>query len=128
MESRKIVFKETLIVAVGLLLCSGIMLALYALLGNLTQPVWVGAIGGSALALANFFFMAVGASLAADKAEAQDVAGGQKLLHLSQLLRYVLLAVILFVCIKSDFCDALAPEQPLVFVRPVLTVGVFFRK
>ena len=128
MDSRKFVLKETGIIAIGQAACVAVMIGIFALLGQFDRSVLIGGIAGGVLATLNFLFMAIGASLAADKAEAQDVAGGQKLLHLSQLLRYVLLAVILFVCIKSDFCDALATVLPLVFVRPVLTVGEFFRK
>lgn len=128
MESRKIVYKETLIVAIGLVPCVGIMLGLCALLNYFDQSVWVGGIVGYVLALANFFFMAVGTSLAADKAAQQDVHGGQKTLRMSFTLRQVLLLVIIVICVKSGACNALTTVLPLVFVRPILTLSEFFRK
>ena len=88
----------------------------------------LGGIFGCILAILNFFFMAVGASLAADKAEKQDVKGGKGIVQTSMLLRYVFLFVILFALGKSGICNLFALVIPLVFVRPVLTVGEFFRK
>ena len=77
MQSRKIVFQETAIVLVGELICVGAMLGIYGLLGYFTEKVLLGGIVGLLLAILNFFFMAVGTSLAADKAEKQDVKGGK---------------------------------------------------
>lgn len=128
MESRKIVFQQTRTVAIGLLVSIGAMFGIYALLGLLGRKVLFGGILGGILALGNFFFMAVGVSLAADKAEQQDVKGGKSLLQASQLLRYLVLAVCLFAGAKSGLCDLFALVLPLVFVRPILTIGEFFRK
>lgn len=128
MESRKIVLKETGIVAVGQVLCVGAMVGVYALLGRFGSKVLLGGAIGAVLAIANFFFMAVGATLAADKAEAQDVKGGKQLLQVSQLVRYAVLFVVLFAFVKSGLCDAVATVLPIVFVRPILSVGEFFRK
>lgn len=75
MDSRKIVFKETAIVAVGEVLGIGVMLGIYALLHRFSGRVAYSAALGGVLALLNFFLMAVGTSLAADKAEAQNVKG-----------------------------------------------------
>ena len=38
------------------------------------------------------------------------------------------LAVVLFAAAKSGYCNVFALVIPLVFVRPVLTIGEFFRK
>jgi len=128
MDSRKVVYHETAIVAVGELICVAFMLAVYALLGRFDSTVLLGGIIGLLLAVLNFFFMAVGASLAADKAANQDVAGGKKQIKLSYTFRMIAIFVILFACVKSGLCNALASVLPLVFVRPVLTVAEFFRK
>ena len=76
MDSRKIVYTETAVVAIGQTVCVLVMLALFALAGSFDASVLLGGILGGVLAILNFFFMAIGASLAADKAEAQDVADG----------------------------------------------------
>ena len=128
MDSRKVVYHETAIVAVGELICVALMLAVYALLGRFDSTVLLGGIIGLLLAVLNFFFMAVGASLAVDKAANQDVAGGKKQIKLSYTFRMIAIFVILFACVKSGLCNALASVLPLVFVRPVLTVAEFFRK
>ena len=128
MDSRKIVFKETAIIAVGELICTAVMLGVFALIGKFDRSVILGGVFGCLLAILNFFFMAVGASLAADKAEKQDVKGGKGIVQTSMLLRYILLFVILFALGKSGICNLFALVIPLVFVRPVLTVGEFFRK
>ena len=128
MESAKIVWKETGIVAVGLLLCVGAMLGVCALLDYWNLQVLLGGLLGGLLALLNFFFMAVGTSLAADKAENQDVKGGKALLQMSMWIRYAVLAVVLFALLKSGVCAAIPLLLPLVFVRPILTFGEFFRK
>lgn len=128
MESRKIVLKETGIVAAGVAICTALMLAVYALLGYFSTKVLLGGIFGSLLTIANFFFLAVGTSLAADKAQDQNVSGGKAVMRSSMGLRLLVLFVLLFALLKSGLCEPLALLLPLVFVRPVLMLGEFFRK
>lgn len=128
MESRKIVFHETGIVLLGEVIGSALMVAIFALLGNFNMSVLLGAVVGTILATGNFFFMAVGTSLAADKAASQDVKGGQLLVRNSYMLRLVVLFVLLFACAKSGLFNLFALVLPLVFVRPTITVAEFFRK
>lgn len=128
MESRKIVFKETAVVLIGQTVCVLAMLGVYAMLSKFTVKVLLGGIAGGILATANFFFMAVVASLAADKAEAGDVKGGKALMQSSYTLRLIVLAVLLFACVKSGYFDLLPLLLPLVFTRPILSIGEFFRK
>lgn len=127
-ESRKLVLKETAIIAIGEAVCAALMCIVYALLGKISLPVLLGAVVGAVLAIGNFFFLAVAATLAADRAEAQDVEGGKKLMKGSYPIRLLVLAVLLVLCAKSGYFDVLALVLPLVFVRPVLTVAEFFRK
>lgn len=128
MDSRKIVFKETGVVALGETLCVAVMFGVFALLGRLDSRALFGGLLGGVLSVANFLFMAIDASLAADKAERQDVKGGKAVLQGSFLLRYALLFIILFAGAKSGFCNAVALVLPLIFVRPILSIGEFFRK
>ena len=128
MQSRKIVFQQTAVVLIGQVLCVAAMFGIYALLGYFSHKVLLGGIVGAVLASLNFFFMAVGTSIAADKAESQDVKGGKAVLQISMLVRYAILFITLFAFGKSGLCDLLALALPLVFVRPVLTFGEFFRK
>lgn len=128
MDPRKIVFQETAIVAAGEIICTAAMVGIFALLGAFEQSMLLGAGLGAVLAIGNFLFMAIGASLAADKAEAQNVKGGQSLLQMSMLLRYGVLFTVLVACGKSGLFNLIALALPLVFVRPILTAAEFFRK
>lgn len=128
MDSRKIVFTETAVVLIGQLICVPVMFAVYALLGLMDRSVLLGGIAGALLATLNFFFMAVCTSLAADKAERQDVKGGQALLRSSYMLRLAVLFLMLFACAKSGLMNLIALVLPLIFVRPIITIGEFFRK
>lgn len=128
MDSRKIVFQETAVVAVGQVIGIAAMFGIFALLGQFDSTVLLGGIVGGVLSILNFLFMAIGASLAADKAQAQDVKGGKGLLQTSMLLRYLVLFVVLFACAKSGLFHAVAMVVPLIFVRPTITIAEFFRK
>lgn len=128
MDSRKLVLQETAIITIGQVLCVAAMFGIFALLGKFDQTVLWGGILGGVLAILNFFFMAIGANLAADKAEADNVKGGKAIIQGSFMLRYLLLIVVLFAGAKSGFCNVVALVLPLVFTRPILTVGEFFRK
>lgn len=128
MDSRKFVLTETAIIFAGELICSAAMVGIFALLGKYDSTVLIGAVVGALAATLNFFFMALIASMAADKAQKQDVKGGQALVQSSYFLRTILLFVVLFAFAKSGLCNVIAMVVPLVFVRPVLTIVEFFRK
>lgn len=127
-ESRKIVLKQTATVVIGQVIGLAILFGVYALLKKFDTGVLLGGLIGMALATGNFFFMAVIATLAADKAQAQDVEGGKKLIKGSYPIRLLVLAGILILCGRSGYFDILALVLPLVFVRPTLTVAEFFNK
>ena len=128
MESRKIVYCETGIVAIGVAVCTAVMMLVYALLGRFDLSVLWGSLAGAVLSIGNFFFMALGASLAADKAENQDVKGGSLLVRYSYMVRLLILLIVLIACAKSGVFNLIALVIPLLFVRPTLTVAEFFRK
>jgi hypothetical protein len=128
MDSKKLVWRETGIVAAGVLLCTAVMVGVFAMLGKFDISVLLGGAAGALLAVGNFFFMAVGITLAADKAEKQEVNAGKLLARNSYMLRLLALAVLLFACAKSGIFNLIALVLPLVFVRPTLTISEFFRK
>ncbi len=127
-ESRKIALRETLYILIGVLALTALMFGVYAILGRFDLSVLLGGIVGSLLAIGNFFFMAVSATVAADKAQAQDVKAGTALMGLSYPLRFLILAGVLLLCGISGVFDPIALVLPLAFVRPALTLGAFFRK
>ena len=128
MQSNNTSFRETASVAIGQVLCTAAMIAVFALVGKYSLSVLLGGLLGAAVATANFFIMSFVANLAADKAEAQDVAGGQKLIHLSYLGRMIGMFLVLILCAKSGYFHPLALVLPLAFTRPILTIAELFKK
>jgi len=128
MDSRKFVLKQTAMIAIGQALCVAAMIGIYALLGQFNMAVLWGSLVGGVLAIANFFLMAVGAMRAADKAQQQDVKGGQATIKSSMLLRLALMALVLVAFSISGICNVLAMLLPLAFTRPILTLLDFFGK
>ena len=127
-ESRKFVLKQTLIIFAGVLILSALMCGVYALLGKFSLKVVLGGLVGTVVATGNFFFMAMVATLAADRAQQQDVETGKKMLKGSYPLRLLVMAAVLVLCAISGWFDVLALVLPLVYVRPVLTITEFFKK
>ncbi len=128
MDQRKFILKETAIQALGHVICVGIMLGIFALLGKYQLSVILGGIFGGILSVANFFFMALGASIAADKATANNPKAGAGMVTGSYIVRLLLLFVICFALVKSGVCYVVTLVLPLAFSRPILTVCEFFRK
>jgi ABC-type Mn2+/Zn2+ transport system permease subunit len=116
------------LVLAGVLIASAIMCGVFALLGKFDLSVVLGALAGTVLATGNFFFMAVSATLAADKAEADNVERGKAMMQTSYFVRLLVLAIALFVCAKSGVFHLIALVLPMIFVRPVLSLTEFFRK
>ena len=127
MDSRKDVMKELLLVTVGVLLCSAIMVGVFALLGKFSVNVLISALAGSFIIILNYFFLAVTVYLAAVKAQAGKSDEAKKMMRLSPMVRLVVMAAALFIGIKAGG-NVIALVLPLVFLRPVLMVGEFFRK
>lgn len=128
MESRKLVLTQTGIVALGQAVGIAGMLGIFALLGHFDYTVLLGALAGSLVATVNFLFMAIGVSMAADKAQEQDAKGGKAMVRSSYMVRTLVMFVVLFACAKSGYFNVIALVVPLLFVRPALTVAEFFRK
>ncbi len=128
MDSRKIVLKETGRTAAGVLVCTALMVGAFAALGRLDISVWLGSAAGTVLAVGNFFFMAVAAAMATDRARDDDAKGGKRLVQASQTVRFIVLALLLFVLAKSGKCNVISLLLPLAFVRPTMMIMQFFRK
>lgn len=129
-QSRKEVLKQTGIIAIGQAVGTAVMIGVYALLQKLDMSVAWGALVGNVLAIGNFFVMAVVATLAADRAEKQDVEGGKKLVKASYPLRFLVLAGVLALCAwkGKEIFDLLALVIPLAFTHLTAMVLGFFKK
>ncbi len=123
MDSRKYVFHQTCAIAIGQVLCGAAMTGIFALLGKFDGSIILSAAVGALLATLNFFIMATCANIAADKAEKQDVKGGQALIQMSYMGRMIGLLVVLVICAKSGLFNLLALVLPLAFTRPILSIA-----
>ncbi len=128
MDSRREVFRMTGVVFAGEVICCLVMAGIFALAGYLDGTVWLGGAVGVALAVGNFFFMALHADVAADRAVHQDVTGGRKLMTGSYIIRLAVIFGILLLLVKSGRCNAIASIVPLALVRWILTVFEFFHR
>ncbi len=128
MDSHKIVFQETSVIAIGEAICVPLMVLAFFLCGAFDRTVVFGGIAGALIATANFFFMAMSTSLAADKALAEDVKGGQATMQFSYIFRLIFMFGALAVCAKSGMMNLLALVIPVLLVRPIIMFAEFFRK
>ena len=127
MDSRKIVLQETSVIAIGEAICVPLMTLAFFLCGHFDRTVVFGGIAGALIATANFFFMAMSTSLAADKALQEDVKGGQATMQFSYIFRLIFMFGALAVCAKSGVMDLLALVIPVLLVRPIIMIAEFFR-
>lgn len=128
MHSMKTALRTTAPIGLGVVLLTGVMLLIYALIGAFRIQILYSALAGAVLSVGNFFMMALAAGNAADKAENQDVKGGQLLMQTSYVSRLVVLFLLLVAGVKLLNFDPLASVIPLLFVRPLITVHELFRK
>lgn len=127
MDSKQDLKYQSMVIAIGQLVCAGVVNGVFAALGKWDITVVIGALCGAVLALGNFLVMGYFANKAADKAEAQDVAGGQKLIQLSYMGRMIGLLLIMVLLVKTGLCHVIALVLPLAFNRPTLMVGEWIR-
>ena len=115
-------------IAAGVFLLTALMVGIFALVGHYSPHVLWGAMAGALLSTANFFFMALSAGIATDKAVSQDVKGGQLVMQLSYGLRLAVIFVLLALGVKFLSFNPIAAILPVAFVRPAITVHSLFRK
>ena len=127
MDSRKIVYKETAVVAVGEVILTAVMVGIYAAVGFFSQKVLWGAVAGCLVMILNHFFLAVTVIVATDRAGKGDAKQAQRMIQLSGLVRLLLMGGAAVLAIELG-CDALATLLPLLFVRPILMLASFFGK
>lgn len=128
MKKSDSLLREILIVAVGEVLCTGLMFGIFAIGGYWSTQVLWGGLLGCALAVGNYCMIALGVAIAAKRAAEQNVPGGQRAIQISMFLRLVFLALILFLVMKRQLVNPIALVVPLFLFRPILSVGELFRK
>ena len=128
MSKPKYILFQVLPVLIGQLLLSALMVGVFAALGYFDTGVVYGAAAGALITTLNHLVLVFGVVAASDKAEKQDVKGGQALVQISYIGRLIVLFLILVLCAKSGVFNLLALVLPLAFTRPILTVAEFFKK
>ena len=87
-----------------------------------------GAAAGAVITTLNHLVLVLSVMAASEKAEKQDVKGGQMLIQMSYFGRTIGLFLILVLCAKSGIFNLIALVIPLVFTRPILTITEKYNK
>ena len=118
-------FRDVFPVMLGELLLTGVMLAVYALIGRFSLKVlWSAGLGAGAVLL-NFTVMIL-ELLQAEKRGSPEK--GQLYVRATYALRLVLLAAVLILALKSKVFDPLATALPLCFQPIAVWLFELFRK
>ena len=122
---RKALLRSQLPLAVTEFALSAIMVGVFAAIGKFSQPVWLGALVGTVVALLNHGAMIL-SLLKAEKAD--DPAKGQLQVRGMYILRMLVLIGVLVLALKSGLFNVLATLLPLCFVRIAIFITELFAK
>lgn len=129
MQKHRDVLHQTGRLAVALVVCVGVMLGIYALMGKFTSSVFLGAVIGSLLAIGNFLSLGITVSNALDRAARdQDPQRAQLSIQASSVVRLLALAAIYILLFRAKVCDPVAALIPLLLAQAALKLVEFFRK
>lgn len=124
MNINTVVIKETLKIAVGVLVLSLITLLIFVVLDKYEAAVALSLLIGSLIAIGNFFLMGIFLQKAINKKEDQVKSS----VRLSYTYRMLVIFIILAVCLYSGYFNTIALLLPLIFPRVTIAIGTFFRK
>ena len=128
MQKNRDVLRQVGGLAVALLVCIAVMLAVYALLGRLDRLVLLGAVFGWILAVGNFLSLSITVSIALDRAaNGGSPQKAQLEIQTSSVVRPLVLALIYIVLFRAKVCDPVAALLPLLFAQVAIKVLEFFR-
>ena len=109
MQKNRDVLRQVGGLAVALLVCIAVMLAVYALLGRLDRLVLLGAVFGWILAVGNFLSLSITVSNALDRAaNGGSPQKAQLEIQTSSVVRPLVLALIYIVLFRAKVCDPVA--------------------
>lgn len=129
MQKHRDVLHQTGRLAVALVVCVGVMLGIYALMGKFTSSVFLGVVIGSLLAIGNFLSLSITVSNALDRAARdQDPQRAQLSIQASSVVRLLALAAIYILLFRAKVCDPVAALIPLLLAQAALKLVEFFRK
>ena len=123
--------RETKHIALGTLILALVMLAVFALTGNFSLAVLLGALYGSAVAVGNFFLLGLTVQRVAESAGGEDpdqVKLAKLRMRKSYTLRLLLEAGLLILAIAVLKLNWIACFLPLIFPRiTIMAMDVFKR-
>ena len=118
MQKNRDVLRQVGGLAVALLVCIAVMLAVYLL----------GAVFGWILAVGNFLSLSITVSNALDRAaNGGSPQKAQLEIQTSSVVRPLVLALIYIVLFRAKVCDPVAALLPLLFAQVAIKVLEFFR-
>lgn len=124
---KKSIWRETTVVAAGELICSSLMVWLWAMLGNYHIHIAWSFLAGSLTMATNHFFLSLTVSAAAERAAQGDISQAQKMIQRSSIIRLLVMGLVLLFGIQLGG-NVIALVLPLAFARPILMLAAFFRK
>lgn len=128
MQKHRDILHQVTRLTIAMIICVGIMLGIYALLGIFTRSVLVGAVVGLLLSIGNFVSLSITVSNALDRAARDnDPQRAQLSIQTSSVIRLLVLAAIYILLFRAKLCDPIAALLPLLLAQGVLKLVEFFR-
>ena len=118
------VWKETKFIALTTLLLGALQQAVFLIIGKWDLAVLFGGVYGWAVALANFFLMA----LTVQKAVTQEEKDAKNTMKLSQNLRLLGLFLFALIAYLLPFCNTVAAILPYLYPRLAISLSPILRK
>lgn len=146
MKNKNLIpFRETAIIALGEAIVSGIIIAVFALLGKFDHTVALGALLGSLVIVLNFLFLSISTNKAVDKIMAlrpdgemddeqaakfaqENAVRLQATVKLSFIIRTLSMLAALVVAFLTGVFNLIATVIPLLMLRPIIYVTEIFRR
>ena len=128
MQKHRDILHQVTRLTIAMIICVGIMLGIYALLGIFTRSVLVGAVVGLLLSIGNFVSLSITVSNALNRAARDnDPQRAQLSIQTSSVIRLLVLAAIYILLFRAKLCDPIAALLPLLLAQGVLKLVEFFR-
>lgn len=129
MKVDKVIKKETLNMALGILACSAITLLIFFILGSYNLAVFLGALYGGAITLLNFFLMGLTVQNVANTA---DEKMAKKKMQFSYSLRQLGLTLLvgagMYLAVSLEIFHWLPILLAVIYPRIIIAFNGFFRK
>ena len=144
-KTNLIPFRETSIIALGELIVSALIIAVFAIIGKLDYTVLLGALLGSAVIVLNFLFISIGTNNAIDRImeirgnaamseeeiaafTKENTAKLQSTVQLSYFIRLISMLAALVLALLTKQFNVIATAIPLFMLRPIIYVSELVRK